>query len=114
MKVFYSELHRQHDPPFEVVDGGQRAPYLEDPGRVDSILAALRSTSWAQLSEPAEFPLSSILAVHSAEYMEFLAGAWTQWSATLPKGQPLPADAVFLPATFALRRQPHRPASILG
>ncbi len=114
MKVFYSAAHRQHDPPFEVLDGGQRTPYLENPGRIDSILAALREKPWAEIVEPAEFGLEPILAVHSTDYMEFLASAWQQWLAAYPENQQAPADAPLLPATFALRRQPHVPTTILG
>ena len=63
MQVFYSESNRQHNPPFEVVDGGERTPYLENPGRVDSILAALREAARAQISQPSEFGLDPILAL---------------------------------------------------
>lgn len=114
MQVFYSESHRQHDPPFEVIDGGQRTPYLENPARIDSILTALREASWAEIVEPAEFSLDPILAVHAPDYIEFLASSWQQWLAAYPENQQAPADAVLLPATFALRRQPHKPSSLLG
>lgn len=114
MQVFYSEAHRQHDPPFEVLDGGQRTPYLEDPARIDSILAALGDTSWAEIVEPAEFGLEPVLAVHAPDYIEFLGSAWAKWLATLPEDQSAATDLVLLPATFALRRQPHVPTSILG
>ncbi len=114
MQVYYTETHRQHDPPFEVIDGGQRTPYLENPARIDSILAALRETSWAEIVEPSEFGLDPILAVHAPDYVEFLASAWQQWLAAYPENQQAPADAVLLPATFALRCQPHKPSSLLG
>ncbi len=114
MQVYYTESHRQHDPPFEVIDGGQRTPYLENPARLDSILASLRETAWAQILEPSEFGLDPILAVHAPDYIEVLASAWQQWLAAYPENQQAPADAVLLPATFALRRQPHKPSSLLG
>ena len=47
MKVFYSETHRKHEPPFEVFDGGLRTPYLENPDRMDRILNALGNTDTA-------------------------------------------------------------------
>ncbi len=114
MQVFYTESHRRHDPPFEVIDGGQRTPYLENPPRMDSILNALRETSWAEIVEPSEFGLDPVLAVHSPDYIEFLASAWQQWLAAYPENQVAPADAALLPATFALRRQAHKPSSLLG
>jgi len=109
MKVFYSEAHRQHNPPFEIFDGGLRTPYLENPDRVDRILTALRETGWAELHEPTDFGLDPIYAVHDKEYVDFLASCWTEWLDSKPKD-----SSVFLPATFALRRQPQKPKSLLG
>jgi acetoin utilization deacetylase AcuC-like enzyme len=109
VKIFYSETHRKHEPPFEVFDGGLRVPYLENPDRMDKILTALHSESWEELHEPTDFGLDPILAVHDKEYLDFLASAWTEWLATRPQD-----PSTLLPATFALRRQPHKPKSLLG
>jgi len=109
MKVFYSEAHRQHDPQFEIFDGGLRMPYLENPDRMDRILNALRETGWAEFHEPADFGLDPIYAVHDKDYINFLASCWTEWLDSKPKD-----SSVFLPATFALRRQPQKPTSLLG
>ena len=109
MKIFYSETHRKHDPPFELFDGGLRVPYLENPDRMDRILNALRKTDWAEIHQPSDFGLDSILAVHDAEYIDFLASCWTEWLDSKPKD-----SSVFLPATFALRHQPQKPKSLLG
>ena len=91
MKIFYSETQRRHNPPFEVVDGGLRASYMEDPGRMDSILQALHGTPWAEILPPADFGMQPILAVHAADYMEFLASAWGEWLAMSPEVQASPA-----------------------
>src|SRR6185436_11962038 len=56
-----------------------------------------------------DFGLDPLLAVHDKEYLDFLASAWTDWLATHPKD-----SSTLLPATFALRRQPHKPKSLLG
>lgn len=109
MKIFYSEEHRKHEPPFEIFDGGLRVPYLENPDRMDRILNALRSVDWAEVAEPNDFGLDPILDVHDKDYLDFLASAWTDWLATHPKD-----PSTLLPATFALRRQPHKPKSLLG
>jgi acetoin utilization deacetylase AcuC-like enzyme len=109
MKVFYSEKHRQHYPPFEVFDGGLRVPYLENPDRMDKILGALRIVKWANILEPTNFGLEPILAVHDKDYIDFLASAWTEWLASDPKD-----SSTLIPATFALRRQPQKPKSLLG
>ncbi len=109
MKIFYSEQHRQHHPPFEVFDGGIRVPYLENPDRMDKILGVLRTVKWANILEPMNFGLDPILAVHDKEYLDFLASAWTEWLASEPTD-----PTTLIPATFALRRQPQRPKSLLG
>jgi acetoin utilization deacetylase AcuC-like enzyme len=109
MKVYYSEAHRRHDPPFEVFDGGLRTPYLENPDRMDRILTALRETDWAEVHEPADFGLDPIYAVHDPDYVGFLASAWTEWLDSNPKD-----SSVLLPATFALRRDSPKPTSLLG
>src|SRR5215207_7917146 len=109
MKVFYSETHRKHEPTFEVFDGGLRTPYLENPDRMDRILNALGNTDWSEVIEPTDFGLAPILAVHDEDYIHFLASSWTEWLDSKPKD-----PSTLLPATFALRRHPQRPASLLG
>jgi len=109
VKIFYTETHRKHEPAFEVFDGGLRVPYLENPDRMDKILNALRDMDWAEIQAPTDFGLDPILTVHDGEYLDFLASAWTEWLATNPKD-----SSTLLPATFALRRQPHKPKSLLG
>ena len=64
MKIFYSDFHRKHYPPFEVFDGGKRVPYLENPDRMDRILSALHKTDWVEFVEPNDFGLGPIYAVH--------------------------------------------------
>lgn len=109
MKVFYSEKHRGHNPPFEVFDGGLRVPYLENPDRMDQILGALRTVKSARIVEPVDFGLAPVIAVHDKKYLDFLASAWTEWLATDPED-----PSTLIPATFALRRTPQIPKSILG
>jgi len=109
MKVYYSETHRKHEPPFEVFEGGLRVPYLENADRMDRILNALHGTDWAEVIEPVDFGLDPIYAVHDKEYMNFLASAWTEWLATDSTDK-----STLLPSTFALRRHPQKPTSVLG
>lgn len=109
MKVFYSEAHRKHEPPFEVFDGGLRTPYLENADRMDRILTALHQTDWAELCEPKDFGLDPIYAVHDKDYIGFLASCWTEWLDSEARDK-----STLLPATFALRRYPQKPISLLG
>ena len=114
MKIFYSEEHRKHYPPFEVFDGGKRVQYYENPDRMDRILAALKKTDWAELTDPKDFGIDPIIAVHDGDYVQFLASAWTEWLASDPQVAASPEQNAFLPATFALRRKTRIPSSLLG
>jgi len=114
MKIFYSEEHRRHHPPFEIFDGGQRVPYYENPDRIDRILSALKKVDWAELIEPNDFGLDPILAVHDQGYINFIASCWTEWLASDPEVAASPAQHAFLPATFALRRKSRPTSSLRG
>ncbi|MBL8099015.1 MAG: histone deacetylase family protein [Anaerolineales bacterium] len=114
MNIFYSEAHRNHYPPFEVFDGGQRVPYFENPDRMDKILFALNKTDWANLMEPTDFGLDPILAVHDKDYINFLASCWTEWLASDSSIATSPETHAFLPATFALRRKARPTSSLHG
>jgi len=115
MKIFYSDTHRKHQPPFEVFDGGKRVPYLENTDRMDRILDALHKTKWAELTPPTDFGLDPIYAVHDQNYIAFLASCWNEWRAADPAVEASPDQHAFLPATFALRRKPiHVPSNLLG
>jgi acetoin utilization deacetylase AcuC-like enzyme len=114
MKIFYSETHRKHQPPFEVFDGGKRVPYLENADRMNRILTALEKTNWAELTPPADFGLDPIYAVHDSDYIAFLESAWREWLILDPEVAASPEQNAFLPATFALRRNPRVPSTLLG
>lgn len=114
MKIFYSEEHRKHFPPFEVFDGGKRVPYYENPDRMDKILTALEKTSWAEFNQPEDFGLTPILAVHDPDYLQFLATCWDEWLDSDPDVAASPEAHAFLPATFALRRKARPTSSLHG
>lgn len=115
MKVFYSEAHREHDPPFEVFDGGIQAPALERPERMDRVLTALRSTDWAEILPPTDYGHGPIRAVHAGDYLEYLRTAFERWitEGGEIKG-PEQEKPMMIPATFPPRRSRGRPESIAG
>jgi acetoin utilization deacetylase AcuC-like enzyme len=114
MKIYYSELHQLHYPSFEVFDGGERTPFLENPSRMEKILSALNKTSWAEITDPIDFGLDPVLAVHTEDYLNFLASAWEEWINERKEKRSDSKNLVLYPATFAVRRNPSRPDSILG
>jgi len=79
LQVFSSEVHRQHDPPVEVI-GGQPIPAWEVPRRAEVILAALEEAGH-EIRLPGDFGESPILAVHDAAMLRYLESAWREWRA---------------------------------
>lgn len=110
MQIFYTDTHQLHNPPFELFDGGQHMPYLENPERMERILSALRGQDWAELREPEDFGLAPILAVHEAEYVDFLRTAYEEWT----REETTYEKTALLPATFPPRGCSRRPKSLLG
>jgi len=110
MHIYYTVTHSLHNPPFELFDGGQRMPYLENPERMERILSELKTRDWAEIRALEDFGLDPILGAHDADYVDFLRIAyqdWTQEETTYEK-------TALLPATFPPRGWSHRPKSILG
>ena len=114
MKIFYSDIHLNHAPPFEVYEGGVRMPMLEVPERATRILTALQQTDWAEIHEPADFGLDPILAVHDKDYVSFLASAWTEWLAAPPEADFVTDKSALMPATFPPGGWRHKPEGLLG
>jgi acetoin utilization deacetylase AcuC-like enzyme len=112
MKIFYSDIHLQHNPPFEIFDGGEKYPNFEVPERAERILAALKQTAWAEILPPEDFGLDPILAIHDADYIDFLGSAYAEWMQS-------DTDAAYektalLPATFPTGKRKRKPKTLLG
>ena len=80
MKIFYPASHKFHDPPFEILDGGEKTQSYEIPLRAESVLESLRQTSWAEITQPDDHGLNPILDVHDAGYLDFLQTAFELWT----------------------------------
>lgn len=113
MNVYYSDAHLQHNPPFEIFDGGEKVANFEVPQRVERILEALRLDGRFEILPPDDFGLDPIQAVHDEGYLSFLKTAYDEWMST-----PLDADyerSALLPATFPPAGcRNHIPKSLLG
>lgn len=75
MLVFTSDIHRQHHS--AELDGGRLIPSWECPERVDVTQAALAKTHEFRL--PNELARDIVEQVHTPQYLDFLANAWTRW-----------------------------------
>jgi acetoin utilization deacetylase AcuC-like enzyme len=110
MNVYYSDLHRLHAPPFEIFDGGEKIAIFEVPERAEKILTALKADARFNILPPEDFGLDPILAVHDAEYIDFLRSAFHEW-----QSEPTDYEKVALiPATFPPGGWRRKPKGILG
>jgi acetoin utilization deacetylase AcuC-like enzyme len=73
--IFTSDIHRQHHS--AELDGGQLIPSWECPERIDVTLAALVKNH--QIRPPDVLDATILERVHSPEYLDFMATAWSQW-----------------------------------
>jgi acetoin utilization deacetylase AcuC-like enzyme len=80
MKIVHSASHRAHAPPHEL-DGGRFVPARETPQRVDLILAEIDARKLGPIVGPESCGHAALAAVHTSDYLDFLASAWTRWTA---------------------------------
>ncbi len=78
MHVLYSKKHSLHVPG-DVMRLGVYRPGRDIPDRVDVFLKAA-SSAGHELIEPIDHGLGPIAAVHTPEYLDFLAVAYSEWS----------------------------------
>lgn len=101
MKVFYSNDHELHHPPFEIFEYGQQIRYYEQPARIENIFAALNNDPFFKLTPAENHGLEPILRVHSPEYVNFLRTIYRDW---LASGEDIPDGAGLFPTARPLRQ----------
>lgn len=77
MKVVFSEAQRQHYPSQFLVNG-RLQPNPEVPGRIDALLGAVEQRGDSVVAPP-DYGLAPVAAVHTAEYLSFMAHIHTRW-----------------------------------
>jgi acetoin utilization deacetylase AcuC-like enzyme len=88
MLTIYSSDHRLHRG-VELKDGAVSESF-EKPARAETVLARVRATGLGDVIAPAVYDRAAYTGVHSERYVDFLATAWTQWTATGRACQALP------------------------
>ncbi|WP_206956755.1 histone deacetylase family protein [Trinickia acidisoli] len=88
MLTIYSSDHRFHHG-VELKDGAITESF-EKPARAETVLAQVRATGLGEVVGPKSYPRSSYVGAHSERYIEFLAGAWGEWTSTGRTCQALP------------------------
>jgi acetoin utilization deacetylase AcuC-like enzyme len=114
MKLFFSETQLDHRPKQFMLHGRIVDPF-ENPDRVTALLAALEPLGLGR-TEPIDFGLAPILAVHADHYLDFLEDAYDRFM-ELPNHGP-----EVLPSAHAYRgagpdlgpRGAPRPTGVIG
>jgi acetoin utilization deacetylase AcuC-like enzyme len=108
MDAWYSEHHQAHHGHTELI-GGRFVASHELPVRAERVRDAFAAVDLGRLLTPADAGLAPILAVHDADYVDFLRGAWDAWRAL---GRTHPALPMVWHAGMGLPEQ--RPRHIEG
>lgn len=88
MLTIYSSDHRLHHG-VELKDGAI-TPSFEQPSRAETVLTRVRATNLGEVIEPKHYERERYVGAHSQRYVDFLAGAWDEWSASGRSCQALP------------------------
>lgn len=86
MKTVYSEEHRKRASKTELF-GGELVPPFECPERMDHILAEMKARNLGPILAPEVHGLDPARKIHSADFIDFLATCWRDWSAAGYKGE---------------------------
>lgn len=117
MDVFVSEAHTLHCPEYELFEGGRRLAYFEVAERVERIVKLMGTRPDRFVFRPSDdWGMEPLLAVHNADYLEFLRTAYDDWlrDGASRDGQ---STLTLLPAVFppgGMRRRPTASSSIQG
>lgn len=85
MKVYYSKRQLEHRPQ-QIMLLGKLSPPVENPDRLE-VLARRLTEAGLKETPPADHGRDAIEAVHSTDYVDFLASSYVRWAAN-PKAGP--------------------------
>jgi acetoin utilization deacetylase AcuC-like enzyme len=91
VQIVHTEKHRLRDARSELCGGELVAPF-EKPARVEMILARIAEVGAGPVAAPAEHGLGPAERVHDRAYLDFLATAWTRWTAAGYAGEAIPTS----------------------
>ena len=80
METIFTEKHRLRYSKTELL-GGELVEPFERPSRAEYIIERVRKVDLGPVSDPDDFGMDPILAVHDAGFVDFLQTAWTDWQA---------------------------------
>ncbi len=107
MHIVYTDQHRLHATDEVIVEGH---PFVteEVPARAEIILSAVQAAGLGPVTAPNDHGLEPILAVHDANYVDFLRGVYAESAAYFKQAGPV------FTWTFATRYSGRKPKGFLG
>lgn len=107
METIFTERHNLRNSRTELF-GGQLVEPFERPSRAEYIIDRVREVALGPISEPDDFGMAPITAIHDADFIAFLQVAWPDWQAAGFKGEAMPT-------VWPARRMSHRiPTDVEG
>jgi acetoin utilization deacetylase AcuC-like enzyme len=85
MDVYYSKRQLEHRPQ-QIMLLGKLTPPVENPDRLEALARRLKAAGLTETA-PADHGRDAIEAVHSADYVDFLASSYERWASN-PKAGP--------------------------
>ncbi len=107
METIFTGRHNLRNSKTELF-GGQLVEPFERPSRAEYIIDRVREVALGPISEPDDFGMAPITAIHDADFIAFLQVAWPDWQAAGFKGEAMPT-------VWPARRMSHRiPTDVEG
>jgi len=110
VKAFWHEAQRRHAPRF-FLQRGQVRPNFEVPARAEALLAACVRLG-LEVTQPPAQPRDALLAVHPADYLDFLEHGPARWAALDDAAPELVAN--IHPTPEMLANGARLPAGVVG
>ncbi len=89
METIFTERHALRNAKTELY-GGQLVEPFERPSRAEYIINRVREVGLGPVTDPEDFGLDPILAVHDQAFIDFLKLAWNDWQAAGFQGEAMP------------------------
>jgi acetoin utilization deacetylase AcuC-like enzyme len=89
METIFTERHKLRNSKTEL-HGGEFVEPFERPSRAEYIIGRVRDVGLGSISEPDDFGLDPIRAIHDKGFIDFLQVAWDEWQSEGFKGEALP------------------------
>jgi acetoin utilization deacetylase AcuC-like enzyme len=80
MQIVYSDRHRAQEGRAELIDG-QLLPCFEKPERAELVLEAVSAADIGPVVAPSEHGRAPLERIHTPAFLDFLEGAWDEWTA---------------------------------